>query len=159
MLLQDVTAAAGDPSISEWRAILILVGGATAALFGALTLTWKGRSEDQAATIARMEAQRKEEEAAHERALQAERDCTVRAEKTADDAVSRLGAQTAVMAEQSAAVREFGLIVREVASESRRISERLDTVVRTTEDLRRTIGDSWTRRPSTHATREPEHNG
>lgn len=141
MLLQDAAQAAGSPSVSEWRAILILMGAAVSAVFGSLTLVQKGRADDLKEEINRQEAIRKEDDAAHERTLQAERDRTLRAEKTADEAMSRLATTIAITAEQTVAIREFGAVVKESAVESRRIQDKLDVVARTNEDLRRAIGD------------------
>lgn len=147
-MLQEAAAAAGNPSISEWRAILLLMGGGISVVFGGLTLTQRGRVEDLKEQVAALRAEKIAEEAAHERALQTERDRTARAEKTADDAMARHASTLSVVAEQTAAIREFGAIVKEATSESRRSQERLDLVARTTEDIRRELASRpWGPRP------------
>lgn len=156
-LLQDVAGAAGNPSISDWRAVIIMFGGALTAVFTALGLVQKGRTDDLNATISRMEAARKEDDATHERQLQAERDRTARAEKAAEEAIGKLGAQTFVLAEQSAAIREFGGVIKESAVESRRIQERLDTAIRTTEDLRRSLNEAPSRRAAAYPGSDQQH--
>ena len=125
-MLQEVAGAASSPSVSEWRAILIVMAGGVSAVFGSLTLVQKGRADDLKENIAALRAERAADDAAHERALQAERDRTARAEKAADDAMTRLASTIAITAEQTAAIREFGTIVKEGAVESRRIQEHLD---------------------------------
>ena len=142
-MLQEVAGAASSPSVSEWRAILIVMAGGVSAVFGSLTLVQKGRADDLKENIAALRAERAADDAAHERALQAERDRTARAEKAADDAMTRLASTIAITAEQTAAIREFGTIVKEGAVESRRIPEHLDMVARTSEDVRRAVVDHW----------------
>lgn len=149
-MLQEVAGAASGPSVSEWRAILIIMAGGISAVFGGLTLAQKARADDLKEVVAALRAEKAADDAAHERAIQAERDRTARAEKTADDTMGKLATTIAMSAEQTAAIREFGGIVKENASESRRSQERMDLVIRTNEDLRRAIADlrpTWTPRP------------
>lgn len=115
-LLQESTG----PDETTWLAILTLVGGATSAMFGAML--WSQRKVDS-----NREQELKKCEDRETKRVE-------RAEGQTDRCNERLAAQTTIINDQTAALREFGGLIKDVAAsskenivEGRRYAERLES--------------------------------
>lgn len=151
MALAQAAQDNGGPTENEWKWILGIAAGAIAALWGAYTISQKGRVDELNSRI-KTDAERHKDELAAERArsaadLAAERARAEHAERREDAAVERMNTQASIISEQTAALREFGNVVKEVAGESKKYGElllsfarRFDAIDSTLTDLYRQTG-------------------
>ena len=129
-LLQQTIAPDGN----IWLIILGIAGGAMSGVFGALLAS-------QRTVNANLEKQVLSEQKARQEAVTScearERERVEKAEKREDAALERLATQTTIVTGQTAAITEFGGVLKDAVAEIRRDSERSEASSREIADLKK----------------------
>ncbi len=132
MLMLALQSVAPDGNI--WMIILGIAGGAMSGVFGALLAS-------QRTVNANLEKQVLSEQKSRQESVTAcearERERVEKSEKREDAAVDRLGVQTGIVTGQTAAITEFGGVLKDTVAEIRRDSERSEASVREIAELKK----------------------
>lgn len=127
-LLQDT-----GPDSNTWVIILTAVGTGVSGVFGALLAS-------QRTVNANLEKQVLSEQKARQEATVScearERERVEKAEKREDAAVERLAVQTSIVTGQTAAITEFGGVLKDTVGEIRRDADRSESAARQIADLK-----------------------
>ncbi len=125
--------AQAAPDSNSWLIILGIAGGAMSGVFGALLAS-------QRTVNANLEKQVLSEQKSRQEAVA---ECTTRerervdnAEKREDAAMAQLATQTSIVTGQTAAITEFGGVLKDAVAEIRRDAERSESSGRVIADLK-----------------------
>jgi hypothetical protein len=125
---------ATGPDSNIWLIILGIAGGAMSGVFGALLAS-------QRTVNANLEKQVLSEQKSRQEAVTAcearERERVTKAEERETAALERLGVSTSIITGQTAAITEFGGVLKDTVAEIRRGAERSEASVREIADLKR----------------------
>lgn len=128
-LMQDAA-----PTVNVWLVLFGTVGGAMAAVFGALLAARAAIEKNLKEQLASAESRRSMDVAACEKR---EGERVAKSESREDAALERLAGSTAIVTGLSAAVAEFGGVLKDTVSEIRKNAERSEAAVREISELKR----------------------